>query len=149
MKAVRTMAVAGLTALGVLASTTAAYAGGGTGGNGFRASGCPGSVLGSYPLKAPNGDAHPTARVKVYYSSTTGGTNCAVLLDNTAGSHYMRVTISDNPERWLNWASDYGTFTTYAGAVGIRRTDGSCVWVTGTIHDNGRDYDFARWGWCG
>lgn len=146
MRATRTMAVAGLAALGVFASTTAAYAGGGTGGNGFRASGCPGSVLNTYPLKSGT-LAHPTARVKVYYSSANGGTNCAVVLDNKAGSHFLRVVIQNVPERPTNSASDYGTFTTYAGAVGIRNTNGKCVWVTATIRDNGRDYDFARWDW--
>lgn len=142
------MTVAGLAAVGVFASTTAAYAGGGTGGNGFRASACPGSVIGTYALTSGFA-THPNARVKVYYSSANGGTNCAVLFDNEAGSHFMRVTIASNPERPANSASDYGTFASYAGAVGIRGTDGDCVWITGTIADNGRDDEFARWGWCG
>ena len=149
MKAGRTsMAVAAMAAVGVFAGASAAYAGGGTGGNGFRASAGPGSVIGSYQLHASGGAAHPNARVQVYYSSANGGTNCAVLLDNEAGDHYMRVTIGGRPEVPVDWASDYGTFSSYAGAVGIRSTNGRCVHVTGTIRDNGRDYDFQAYSWC-
>ena len=129
--------------------TAAAHAGGGTGGNGFRASACPGGVIGTYQLRDGGGTAHPNARVQVYYSSANGGTNCAVLLDNEAGDHYMRVTIGGRPEVPVNWASDYGTFSSYAGAVGIRSTDGQCVHITGTIRDNGREYDFGAYSWCG
>ncbi|GAA4124293.1 hypothetical protein GCM10022415_30170 [Knoellia locipacati] len=145
----RGMVVAATAAIGVLAGATAAYAGGGTGGNGFRASACPGSVIGTYSLQASGGATHPNARVKVYYSTASGGTNCAVLLDNEAGDHYMRVTIGGRPEVPVDWASDYGTFSSYAGAVGIRNTNGRCVHITGTIRDNGRDYDFGRYAWCG
>lgn len=143
------MAVAAMATMGVFAGTTGAYAAGGTSGNGFRASACPGSVIGTYQLHAPGGAAHPNARVKVYYSTNNGGTNCAVLLDNEAGDHWMRVTIGGRPEVPVNSASDYGTFSSYAGAVGIRGTNGQCVHVTGTIRDNGREYDFARYAWCG
>ena len=140
--------MAALATVGLFASSTAAWAAGGTGGNGFRASACPGSVIGSYPLRDGGGTAHPNARVNVYYSTNSGGTNCAVLLDNEAGDHWMRVTIGGRPEVPVNWASDYGTFSSYAGAVGIRDTNGQCVHVTGTIRDNGREYDFSRYAWC-
>lgn len=150
MKATRTVAVAGLAAVGLFASSTAAYAGGGTGGNGFRASSCAGNLLGEYRLwRANHTIAHPTARVKVYYSAAGTGSNCVVVLDNTSGSHWMRASIGSYPEAPVNWAADYGTYTTYAGAVGIRGTTGDCVDVEGTIRDNGYEFNFKRWGWCG
>lgn len=89
------------------------------------ASGCPGSLVGTYYLKQTNGTVMSTARV--YYSSANGGTNCVT---NTAGLYYGKVTqLSATIERnnLTGRKSDMGDYRYYAGPVTVTGTNGRCI----------------------
>ncbi|WP_411082658.1 hypothetical protein [Streptomyces sp. cmx-18-6] len=89
------------------------------------ASGCSGSLVGTYKLKQTNGTVMSTARV--YYSTANGGTNCAT---NTAGLYYGKVTqLSVAIERGnlTGRQSDLGDYKYYAGPVRVTGTNGKCI----------------------
>lgn len=117
--------------------------------NWYVGTSCPGGQIDSgslyggkdrYGLPA---SPHPTARWYLYYSPNDGGTNCLIVRDNMAGSHLMSAAISDGPMymgKYSSWATDQGTYSTYAGAVGVRGMKGKCVGWEARITDNGWMY---------
>lgn len=119
-------------------------------GNGYVTGYCPGSPIDSGDntrLYDSSGRVHPTATIRLYYSTLNGGTNCAMVFDNEAGSHAMLAHIADNKVQ-ESFATDSGTFSTYAGGVAITHMNHSCVAWSGTIDDNGVTYSGGGYGHC-
>jgi hypothetical protein len=105
--------------------------------------GCSGSLIDTYNVKTSSGVVY--GRIRLYYSSASGGTNCAVMVSTTAGGYgvdgtYLSVhlrrcaqtvpgsTCTVTAEKREAWYFIY-----YAGPVKVTSTAGRCVWVTGTV----------------
>jgi hypothetical protein len=90
---------------------------------------CPGEVYQTIEIPGP-------AYILVWYSPADSGSFCAKTFDNEAGSHYMSVSI--RREDWQTVWSDSGTFTTYAGGVGVKGVDiPHCAYVSGKVTSGG------------
>ncbi|WP_462417065.1 hypothetical protein [Kytococcus sp. Marseille-QA3725] len=101
---------------------------------GYVSSGCSGSWIDGGSV-----GSHPTARWNLYYSSANGGTNCLVVHDNTAGSHYMEASVHPAGD-YHTGAKDTGIFSTYAGGVNVTGMGGRCVGMHASIIDNWKTY---------
>ncbi|WP_206793161.1 hypothetical protein [Amycolatopsis sp. MtRt-6] len=94
---------------------------------------CPGTEIRNYglPKLLSNSLGEQAGVLRLWYSSANGGTNCAKVYDNMSGSHPMSVSI--RTERMTTPVTDSGTFSTYAGGVVVTRTDGLCIYVSGSL----------------
>ncbi|MFF6995230.1 hypothetical protein ACFY93_09760 [Streptomyces sp. NPDC008313] len=91
--------------------------------------GCTGSRVGTYNIK--NTDGSTWGSIYLYYSSASGGTNCAVnAAKKYAGQrHLLEVRISSGSQA----DSDDGIYTEYAGPVKLTHMDGKCVTLSGWV----------------
>ena len=89
---------------------------------------CPGSVYATIDIPGP-------AYILVWYSTANSGSYCAKTFDNEAGSHSMSVSI--RRADWRTVWSDTGTFTTYAGGVGVMGVATKCAEVSGWVTSGG------------
>lgn len=64
--------------------------------------------------------------LRVYYSSSQGGTNCANLINQSGRSRLLRIYISF-PSADGGGAWDEGRYSSYAGSVLLKGTAGSCI----------------------
>jgi hypothetical protein len=103
--------------------------------------GCPGTRVGSYPVKTPQGTTW--GYFHIYYDSSTG-VNCAVTVKNTAGGYgtygYTQATIvacynttpSDDCKEVDQGKTDRGYYLYYAGPVKVYAKD-RCISGKGSI----------------
>ncbi|AJT41166.1 hypothetical protein [Psychromicrobium lacuslunae] len=70
------------------------------------------------------------AFVEIWRSTRDGVTACAMLYDNQAGSHSLRIVLT-RPNG--DYSSDSGTFAYYAGGVVQKNMAGKCATVSGTV----------------
>lgn len=78
-------------------------------------------------------------KLEVYYSKSSGGTNCVKLINNSGKTTYMRVKLEVPANNWA-YALDTGYFRYYAGAVRVHNTSGKCINVWSDVQHNGRYY---------
>ncbi len=86
----------------------------------------------NYPSGAP-------FKLEVYYSTSSGGTNCVKLINNSGKTTSMRVKL-EVPANNYAYAQDTGSYRYYAGAVRVHNTSGKCINVWSDVTHNGRYY---------
>ncbi|WP_433890461.1 spore-associated protein A [Streptomyces sp. CA-111067] len=112
------LALGGLLVAPQVASATTAQPAG--------AYGCAGSQVGKYRLY--NSSNRTDGYAYLYYSSASGGTNCAVYVTSVSRgtARYMSVQLFGPGDQAPD---DVGTYTQYAGPVRVTGTNGHCVSV--------------------
>lgn len=120
-----------------LAATVMAFPGPATAADnmpGSPPSSCSGSLLSGFPITKTSGSK--TLKLYVYYSSASGGTNCAIVRksgswygQSTDLKVYVWKTTSGKYAAWPNAAYDRGNYQYYAGAAYITGTNGKCISV--------------------
>ena len=106
-------------------------------GNGTMASACYGKVRLSG--KMPGG----AVSYKVFYSTANGGTNCVVAYNHTGKKVNMSVYIANHGTR-KNSAYNLGTFSSYAGAATIKKTNGKGIDFQVLATYNGKNYNVYK-----
>jgi hypothetical protein len=76
--------------------------------------------------------------LRVYYSSSQGGTNCANLINNSGRSRNLRIYLSF-PDADAGGAWDQGRYSRYAGSVLLKGTSGICIDLFNVV--DGREYN--------
>lgn len=134
-----TAAVAAGAAVTLVAGAPMAAAGTSVGVDAYTSTACPGSQIDSGRLRDSYNTVHPTAVWRLYYSAGNGGTNCLTVYDNKSGAHYMAAVVQETG-RQIHYASDFGTYDYYAGAVAVTRMSGKCLDWVARIDDFGKSY---------
>ncbi|MFJ3941786.1 hypothetical protein [Streptomyces parvus] len=122
----------GIAGMGLVSAPTASAAG----------YGCGGSLVGQYNIKGA--DKSTWGTINVYYSSSNGGTNCAVnVAKKYAGTpHGMEVHLFQGSRR----ADDRGKYSQYAGPVSLTGTNGKCITVSGEVSNpSGSSVTLDKW----
>ncbi len=135
-----TGAIAAASALALITATApAAEAGTSRGGTGTLPSYCAGNYVG--------GKSNGGFRLDVFYSSSNGGTNCAILYNNTGVRVPMQLKIESFDYR--DYALDTGNYVSYAGRVAIGGTARECIRIWAGATYGGRYYNLDTQGFCG
>lgn len=74
--------------------------------------------------------------LRVYYSSSQGGTNCANLINTSSRPRNLRIYLSF-PDADGGGAWDEGRYSSFAGSVLLKGTSGTCIDIYMTV--DGRD----------
>lgn len=103
------------------------------------ASPCAGSRVGKYQLYAGGevADKFRHGQIEVWYSSAKGGTNCVLVYDNVSGKHKMTVSAGISGR---SYATDSGTYNSYAGPIKITHSDGKCISLYAEVMVKGTSY---------
>lgn len=104
---------------------------------------CRGTKIREWQLRNSFGDK--AGILRLYYSSSYGGTNCVILYDNAPGSHVMSVGLRRSDLSY--YGVDSGNYQYYAGGVEIRHADNRCVYVKGKLSLGSHSIDQYRGSW--
>lgn len=92
------------------------------------------------PMKA---GSHSAGRAELWYSSSSGGTNCVIVYDNLAGRHAIGAYIDrGNSGGWDK--SDVGNYNYYAGPVSLTNMSHTCVSWGGNMYVGNTYYSAFR-----
>ena len=123
-----TAATAGLALAGLLASSAPASAGP-LEQHGQIVKQCAGIKKNTYAVPGT------TATIQYWYSSNNGGTACAVLYDNKAGSSNLGLNIATSSV----YSYDHGIYEYYAGGVQLTNMRGKCVGIAANVYNRAGD----------
>lgn len=143
-RAARRVALAA-TAVLALVGVSASPAQAGTNMPGGARSSCAGSQVSGSPFTKTGPDG-TSIKIRLYYSSGSGGTNCVTATKYgplRGKSTYVSVFVrkSDSTSNaWPNYVYEDGFFKEYAGAVFITGTNGRCVDIGGRFDYKGKAY---------
>ncbi|WP_157848309.1 hypothetical protein [Streptomyces exfoliatus] len=116
--------------------------------------GCSGSLVDTYNVNTTSGTTY--GKIYLYYSTSNGGTNCAVVVDTYFGSstlkdmyiHIMRCPASTTPGSICaaDGANpvDADRYYTYAGPVSVTSMAGRCVRISASLSDTGTSPTASR-----
>ena len=72
--------------------------------------------------------------LRVYYSSSQGGTNCANLINTSGRSRHLGIAILST-DGSHDGAWDEGRYSRFAGSVLLNGTSGDCIDLVGRVDD--------------
>jgi|GEM_PF-3337466 len=127
-QALATLTTAGLALAGMLAASTPASAGP-IEQHGQIVKQCAGIKKQSYAV------AGTTATIQYWYSTNNGGTACAMLYDNKAGSSNLGLNIATGSA----YSYDHGIYEYYAGGVQLTNMKGKCVGIAASVYNKAGD----------
>jgi hypothetical protein len=106
--------------------------------NGAISASCAGTKIATGRLYDSRGQAHPTARWRLYSSTADGGTKCLQVWDGTRGRHAMAAMIRPAGD-FHDGAKTAATFDSRTSAVSVKKAGKRCIGFTAELTD-GRFY---------
>ncbi|GMK55418.1 hypothetical protein CspeluHIS016_0204740 [Cutaneotrichosporon spelunceum] len=103
---------------------------------------CPGTLIDG-PRTILNG----AGTLRVYYTTASGGTNCAYVTNDTGAKANMKLTLWDTSDPKYRSSIDEGSFFSYAGPVKLSTMANRCMQVRVTI--NGQSWQSMKAWHCG